>query len=215
MTASGPRSVRSRRRCGDGEPKQQRPRRFRALPEIGVASCKRDNCAVGPWRTAGTGAPVGAVAFRVMEGVLYLVGAVATLLLVSLSQDFSGARDPSSPSFRVAGSLLRDLRNQTSLTGVIAFYVGATMYYWLFYRSQLIPRWLSGWGLAGTALGLVGALLVLFQATGYMSTVQIVLNLPIGVNEMVLAVWLIVRGFTSTGSSPPVDRGERLVGVDT
>ncbi|MGO9558653.1 MAG: DUF4386 domain-containing protein [Acidimicrobiales bacterium] len=188
-----------------------------ALFEI-VAGCASAGIAISLYpvlKSRGNGLALGSVAFRVMEGVLYLIGAVAVLLLVSLSQAFSGARDPASSSFQVAGSLLRDLRDQTSLAGVIAFYVGATMYYWLFYRSQLIPRWLSGWGLAGTALGLVAALLVLFQATGYMSTVQVVLNLPIGVNEMVLAVWLIVRGFPSTGSSPPIDAGRRPVGVGT
>lgn len=181
-----------------------------------VSGCASAGIAISLYpvlRSRGNGLAVGAVGFRVMEGVLYLIGAVAVLLLVSLSQDFSAARDPASSSFQVAGSLLRDARDQASLAGVIAFYVGATMYYWLFYRSQLIPRWLSGWGLAGTALGLVAALLVLFQATSYMSTVQVVLNLPIGVNEVVLAVWLIVRGFASAAPSPPTNAAQPLVGA--
>ncbi len=45
--------------------------------------------------------------------------------------------------------------------GVLAFYTGATLYYLVFYRSQLIPRWLSVWDLAGTVLGLAAGLLVL------------------------------------------------------
>ncbi|MGA8427979.1 MAG: DUF4386 family protein [Candidatus Dormiibacterota bacterium] len=69
------------------------------------------------------------------------------------------------------------------------------MYYYLFYRSRLVPRWLSVWGLAGTALGAVAGLLVLFRVTGYMAAPQVVLNVPIGVNEIVLAIWLLVRGF--------------------
>jgi len=69
------------------------------------------------------------------------------------------------------------------------------MYYWIFFRTGLVPRWLSGWGLAGVILGFTAAMLVLFRVTGYMSALQVLLNVPIGVNEMVLAVWLIVRGF--------------------
>jgi len=80
--------------------------------------------------------------------------------------------------------------------GVLAFYTGATLYYLVFYRSQLIPRWLSVWGLAGTVLGLVAGLLVLFQSIAVLSGTQVVLNLPIAVQEMVLAVWLIVKGFS-------------------
>lgn len=40
--------------------------------------------------------------------------------------------------------------------------------------------------------------------TGYMSAPQVVLNLPVGVNEIVLAIWLLVRGFGSpaAGSAP-------------
>ncbi|MGO8960088.1 MAG: DUF4386 family protein [Streptosporangiaceae bacterium] len=77
----------------------------------------------------------------------------------------------------------------------------------MFYRARLIPRWLSAWGLAGTALGAVAGLLVLFRVTGYMSTTQVAMNLPIAVNEIVLAIWLLVRGFgSSPAASAPVQR---------
>ena len=88
------------------------------------------------------------------------------------------------------------------------------MYYYVFYRSRLIPRWLSGWGLVGTTLGAFAGLLVLFRVTGYMSTAQVVLNIPIGVNEMVLAIWLLVRGFdSSAAASAPVRRRREPAGV--
>jgi hypothetical protein len=80
--------------------------------------------------------------------------------------------------------------------GYLAFCTGATLYYLVFYRSQLIPRWLSAWGLAGTVLGLVSGLLVLFQSIAVLSSTQVVLNLPIAAQEMILAVWLIVKGFS-------------------
>ena len=66
----------------------------------------------------------------------------------------------------------------------------------------MIPRRLSLWGLAGTALGLTAGLLVLFQAIGTLSATQVALNLPIAVQEMVLAVWLIVKGFNPTAKIP-------------
>jgi Domain of unknown function (DUF4386) len=70
------------------------------------------------------------------------------------------------------------------------------MYYWMFLQTGLTPRWLSGWGLAGVILGFTAAMLVLFRVTGYMSALQVLFNVPIGINEMVLTVWLIVRGFS-------------------
>jgi uncharacterized protein DUF4386 len=149
-------------------------------------------------RRHGEALALGSVGFRLVEGVFLIVGAIGALLLVTLSQDFANAATPAPPSFTTSGALLLALRDRADLMSVLAFYLGATMYYWIFYRSRLIPRWLSGWGIAGTALGFAAGVLVLFRVTGGMSALQVVLNLPVGVNEMVLAVWLIVRGFDSS-----------------
>ena len=70
-------------------------------------------------------------------------------------------------------------RASATLAGVLAFYIGATLYYTVFYRSRLIPRWLSVWGIAGTTFGAIGALLVLFRAIDTMSGLQVALNVPI------------------------------------
>jgi hypothetical protein len=152
-------------------------------------------------RRHGEALALGSVGLRLMEGVFLIVGAIGALLLVTLSQEVAHAGTTALPSFRTSGALLLALRDRADLMSVLAFYLGATMYYWIFYRSRLIPRWLSGWGIAGTALGFAAGMLVLFGVTGYMSALQDVLNIPIGVNEMVLAVWLIVRGFNSSAAA--------------
>lgn len=150
------------------------------------------------------GLALGSVGFRVIEGVLYVVNAIGALLLLTLGQAFVKAGSPSSSYFETSAELLKALRDRASLMGVLAFYVGAAMYYLAFHRSRLLPRWLSDWGLVGVALGFVAGILVLFGTTGFMSTPDVVLNLPIGVNEMVLAVWLIIRGFDVPTTLPPV-----------
>ena len=80
----------------------------------------------------------------------------------------------------------------TWLTSIV-FSLGALMFYYLFYRSRLIPRWLSVWGLAGAALYLAVPLLDMF-GHGFG-----VLMAPLAVAEIVLAVWLIVKGLASPG----------------
>jgi hypothetical protein len=150
------------------------------------------------------GLALGAVGFRVIEGTFYTLGAVSILLLLTLSQEFvkTGAADPG--YFSTSGTLLKALDDWAGLAGVLAFYVGGLLYYCVFYQTRLVPRWLSAWGVAGVTLGAVAALLILFGVTGSMSTAQIVLNVPIGVQEMVLAVWLIVKGFRpSTAATGP------------
>jgi Domain of unknown function (DUF4386) len=61
---------------------------------------------------------------------------------------------------------------------------------------------------AGTALLMVAAVLVVFGVFGPLSAGQIVLAVPIGVQELVLAGWLIVKGFNrSPGPMLPSGSG--------
>ncbi len=156
-------------------------------------------------RRYGHGLALGSVCFRLIETILYLVGAIAALLLVTLSQQFVKAADPISPHFQTVGTLLHAVRDRAGLIGSMAFYVGALMYYYLFIRSRLLPRWLSVWGLVAAAIGLAAAVLVLLEAIGYMSATHIAFNMPIAVQEMVLAVWLIVRGYSSPAAGVVLD----------
>lgn len=150
------------------------------------------------------GMALGAVGFRLIEGVFYALSAVGTLVLVALSDQLPAAGAAGIAATHTSAELVSSLRDSAGVVGVMAFYTGATAYYLVFYRSQLIPRWLSVWGLVGTVLGLVAALLVLFRAIETMSGFQVVLNLPIGLQEMVLAVWLIWKGFSSATPDPMV-----------
>lgn len=71
------------------------------------------------------------------------------------------------------------------------FAIAAVIFYYLLYQSKLIPRWLSVWGVIAAIL-LVGVNLL--EVTGIISELMI-LKLPIVLNELVLAIWLIVKGF--------------------
>jgi Domain of unknown function (DUF4386) len=142
------------------------------------------------------GLALGSVGFRLVEGTFYIVGTIAILLLLTVSR---GTVDASALA---SGRVLLALRDWAGLLGVMAFYVGGSMYYLVFYRSRLIPRWLSGWGLVGVALGMVAALIVMFRTPiTHMPPIQVVLNIPIGVQELVLAVWLLVKGFEAEGTT--------------
>ena len=71
------------------------------------------------------GLALGSVGFRLIEGMLYVMGAIGALLLVTLSQQAASAQTPGSPYFSTTGALLRALRDQASLAAVLAFYTGA------------------------------------------------------------------------------------------
>ncbi|MHA1945672.1 MAG: DUF4386 domain-containing protein [Candidatus Hodarchaeales archaeon] len=143
---------------------------------------------------------LGAVGFRIIEGAIFMVGVFCVLSLVTLSQEFVQAGSPDASYFQTLGKLL--IAGYTIahalVPGVFAFSLGALMYYYIFYQSKLVPRWLSVWGILGVTLGVVNGLGDIFGVIPN-EAFSMLLDLPIFANEMVLAIWLIFKGFNSSG----------------
>lgn len=71
-----------------------------------------------------------------------------------------------------------------------------------------MPRWLSAWGLAAVALSLVATIHSGFTQDFGFSTLNTVLNIPIALQEIVLGIWLLVKGFRCPGAC-----GDSPVGI--
>lgn len=167
------------------------------LQLIGYAACPCIALALYPvLRQYGEGFALGSVVFRTLEATFYVVGLVGLLMLVSLGREAVTPGAPDSAFLAHAAALLTAGRVWLGFViGVMFFGIGGLLYGWLLYRSALVPRWLSGWGIVGATLTMVSGVLVMFQLTSPMTPMHLVLNLPIFAQEMVLAVWLIARGF--------------------
>jgi hypothetical protein len=137
---------------------------------------------------------VGTVVFRgALETVCYMATAGSWLLLLGLSREQAEAASPGASQSEALGALLVSAQGSTTVQlTAIAFSLGALMFYALFYQSRLIPRWLSVWGLAGSALYLAAPL---FEMSGHALGL---LMAPLAVAEIVLAVWLIAKGLDTS-----------------
>jgi hypothetical protein len=145
------------------------------------------------------GLALGSVIFRTIEAAFYMVGLLCLLSLPTLGQQFTTAGAADRTSLRAIGDLLVSVHDHAALLGVFAFCLGAFMYYYLFFQSRLIPRWLSGFGIVAIILMMAGCVLSLFSGNSITSYIPLVF--PIFLQEMVLAVWLIVKGFNPSVSS--------------
>jgi hypothetical protein len=143
---------------------------------------------------------LGYVVFRgALETSTYLVVVIAWLLLIPVSQEFAKAGAAGATAFQALGALLLKAAEIGASLTAIVFPLGAAMLYAVLYQSKLIPRWLSVWGLIAVALNFVSTGLAgVFGLTPQISTIQMAANLPIFVQEMVMAAWLIVKGFNSS-----------------
>ena len=136
---------------------------------------------------------LGAVIFRgVLEAVNYIGIVICWLLLLSLSQmSMTGA----SPTL---SALLLEASDWINLMLAIVFCIGALMIYYLFYKTRLIPRWLSGWGFIGAILYIAAPIWIMFDPQHPPLSLDSgigILMAPLALQEMILAIWLIVKGF--------------------
>ena len=93
--------------------------------------------------------------------------------------------------FLSSSALLLGIRDGIYVGHTYIFIIASMLFYYLFYKSKLIPRWLSIWGIIATILLLMVNLL---EVTNVIPP-SMILYLPIITNEVVLAIWLMVKGF--------------------
>jgi hypothetical protein len=145
-----------------------------------------------------------ATGFLVIRGAVetttYVVVATAWLLLVPLAETMSAGSGTGSPAGVRLGTLVVD-SDGASIVMSLVFCLGAALFYVLLYRSGIVPRWISVWGFVGIPLYVAAYLLALYGAVGIDSTEVNLLCLPLAVQEMVLAVWMIARGFRPAAAS--------------
>lgn len=142
----------------------------------------------------------GYVVFRAFEGILFTVILALSHSLIGISQEYTSSGAPDSVHFSAVGSSIHAAIESGTILYILVYGVGALMFYYLLYRSRLIPRWLSGWGFLAVVLLSVGDILYMFDVFGAMPLMQAMTYFapPIGLQEAVMAVWLIVRGFDSS-----------------
>ena len=137
---------------------------------------------------------LGYVVFRVLEVVTYIGIVISWLLLLTLSQQYVHAGAPDASHYQTLGALIKAAGEWIDPILVMVFSISALILNYVFYRTKLIPRWLSGLGLFGATLHLTEGVLAVFGFPD-ISVLGIPVFLPIAVQEMVYAVWLIAKGF--------------------
>jgi len=140
---------------------------------------------------------LGYVGFRFFEAVLYFDMEIKKLSLFNVSQDYLNKVGMDTSFFQNIGSSIQSENDWTFSIYVVVFTLGALMLYSVLYKSKLIPRFISAWGFIAAAILLTGSVLIMVDIfTGISGLgLELILVTPIAVNEMVLAGWLIVKGF--------------------
>lgn len=135
---------------------------------------------------------------RILESAMLIVGVISPLLLITLSQEYVKAGAPDASYFQTIGIL--SIRGQflAFQMAMIVLGLGSLIFCYLLYQSKLIPRSISALGFIGYASLLTSSLLEIFG-----HNIGMMLYLPGALFEIILPIWLIVKGFNSSGSIFP------------
>jgi hypothetical protein len=127
-----------------------------------------------------------ATGYLVFRGALEMIGYAATAFVW-----LAMASVPAGPGGSGVINTLAKLPDAAITPYVdVIFALAALMLSWLLLRARLVPGWLAIWGLAGGALYLAQGAAAAF-GSGWGPLI-----IPLAVQEITLAVWLIVKGFT-------------------
>jgi len=147
-------------------------------------------------RGVGERVAIGYLATRIIEAVGLAVGVMFVLLPVAL-----------------AGQEVGDVATLTAVAGqgnaiayriaMIALGVGSVPFWYLAYRTRLVPRLLAALGMVGYAIFFTGYALDILGLD-----VGLLLAIPGGLFEVALAIWLIARGFSSPSVATIATRAE-------
>jgi hypothetical protein len=134
----------------------------------------------------------GMLLFRgALEGTWYIVVTLGILSLVALGNEYVAA-GANSASLQSMGNVLYQFQDFIGPVGTLVFLIGAACLYVSFYRTRLIPRWLSIWGLIGVVPYLAYALLHLFHMD---NGIGFFLQMPLAFQEIMMGLWLLIAGF--------------------
>lgn len=141
--------------------------------------------------------------FRLLESTIVIVGMLALLTAVTLSNNLPTSAHLQPEAHLLTTRMLVALHDWTFLLGPnTALGVSTSMMSFLLFRHGLVPRWISALGLVGGPMIFVSSILVMYGLYAQQSAWGAVAALPVFLYEMSVAVYLIARGFRGKPDQP-------------
>jgi len=129
--------------------------------------------------------------FRILEALFCCFIVITPLSLLKLNLDTQ----------YIKASITLSIAQRSSINDLlipIFFCLGAILFYYLLYKTKLIPIFISIWGFISVVLVFIMNIFMIFQVGNVNTVVFFILALPMILNEIFLGIWLIIKGFNSS-----------------
>ena len=151
----------------------------------------------------GPGRAIGFVASRTLEAATIFTGIIAVLAVFTLRQDVAGTVDAS--SLTTTASALVAIKEWTFLLGPgVMASINALCFATVLYQSRLVPRWIPTLGMIGAPILLISSTATLFGAWEQVSSIALLMTLPIAIWELSVGIYMTVKGFKTPAATDTV-----------
>ena len=117
--------------------------------------------------------------FRIVGAAFLYIGIVSLMLLLFISQSYSTSNQPNPSYYQTIAELLRVGRDGLNHIGMILpWSIGGLILFYSFFRMNLVPKWLTIWGMIGYTLTLMSTILLLFEIIGSLEAYSIISYCP-------------------------------------
>lgn len=141
------------------------------------------------------------IIFRFFEAILFILEEINELALINVSQQYLTSGNAGEAAYFVNyGMSLQSWNGWLFSFYLLVFGIGGLFFYTALYQSKITPRFISIWGLIAAASILFSVILILLEINLGLDqmTFQLIFVAPIAIQEMVMAVWFIVKGFNTS-----------------
>jgi hypothetical protein len=130
-----------------------------------------------------------ALGLYLITAAIIAVSRIAAFSLLRISQESVIAGHP--VYLQTLGNLFYELQDFGYFLHMLPYTIGATMFYYLFYKSGYIPRVLNLLGLIAAPLAFIGTL---FDHLGYAVSMFVFFpNMPF---DLAIGLWLVIKGIS-------------------
>ena len=134
-----------------------------------------------------------AIAYLAIAGINFTIIVVSNIIhvsLLSLSEEFAVTTAATTDHFTTLAQMLHEAYYWTHFLMLMLYSLGGLVLYYFLFKTRLIPRWLSIWGILASIVVFFGGALQLADIK--VSGLLFVQN---GIYILTFIIWLLVKGF--------------------
>jgi hypothetical protein len=142
------------------------------------------------------GMSYGYLVFKSTAQVFNILGTIFIIAFITLSKEYGESSPDNFSVYVLMGELLKSARDYANhVIMILINNIGVLIFSFIAFRYKIIPRWMSLLGFFGAIVSGFASLLVLFELMDVLTMEYLLLNAPLAIQDLSLAIFLIFFGF--------------------